>query len=74
LTTNEMQPVVKVVIKAHELAHITAEQESMYVAARLRAARVPVLGMFEFKGVEYGKIVSYTDIETGDKVILWRDN
>ena len=69
-----MQPVVKVVITAHELAHITAEQESMYVAARLRAARVPVLGMFEFKGVEYGKIVSYTDIETGDKVILWRDS
>ena len=73
MTTSEMQPVIKVVIKAHELAHITAEQESMYIAARLRAARVPVVGLFEFKGVEYGRIVSYTDIETGDKVILWKD-
>ena len=69
-----MQPVVKVVITADELLKLDASQESMYVAARLRAARVPVIGMFEFKGVEYGKIVSYTDIETGDKVILWRDS
>ena len=67
-----MQSVVKVVITADELLKLDASQESMYVAARLRAARVPVLGMFEFKGVEYGKIVSYTDIETGDKVILWK--
>ena len=74
MTTSEINPVIKVVIKAHELAHITAEQESMYIAARLRAARVPVVGLFEFKGVEYGRIVSYTDIETGDKVILWRDS
>ena len=73
MTTSEINPVIKVVIKAHELAHITAEQESMYIAARLRAARVPVVGLFEFKGVEYGRIVSYTDIETGDKVILWKD-
>ena len=69
-----MQSVVKVVITAEELLKLDASQESMYVAARLRAARVPVLGMFEFKGVEYGKIVSYTDIETGDKVILWKDS
>lgn len=74
MTTNEMQPVVKVVITADELLKLDASQESMYISARLRAARVPVLGMFEFKGVEYGKIVSYTDIETGDKVILWRDS
>ena len=74
MTTSEINPVIKVVIKAHELAHITAEQESMYIAARLRAARVPVVGLFEFKGVEYGRIMSYTDIETGDKVILWRDS
>ena len=69
-----MQPVVKVVITADELLKLDAAQESMYISARLRAARVPVIGMFEFKGVEYGKIVSYTDIETGDKVILWRDS
>ena len=74
MTTSEINPVIKVVIKAHELAHITAEQESMYISARLRAARVPVVGLFEFKGVEYGRIMSYTDIETGDKVILWRDS
>lgn len=69
-----MQTVVKVVITADEILKLDAAQESMYISARLRAARVPVLGMFEFKGVEYGKIVSYDDIETGDKVILWRDN
>ena len=69
-----MQPVVKVVITADELLKFDAAQESMYISARLRAARVPVIGMFEFKGVEYGKIVSYTDVETGDKVILWRDS
>ena len=69
-----MQPVVKVVITVEELLKLDATQESMYISARLRAARVPVIGMFEFKGVEYGRIVSYTDIETGDKVILWRDS
>ena len=69
-----MQPVVKVVITADELLKLDADQESMYISARLRAARVPVIGMFEFKGVEYGRIMSYTDIETGDKVILWRDS
>ena len=69
-----MQPVVKVVITADELLKLDATQESMYIAARLRAARVPVIGMFEFRGVEYGKIVSYTDIETGDKIVMWRDS
>ena len=67
-----MQPVVKVVITADELLKLDATQESMYISARLRAARVPVLGMFEFKGVEYGRIVSYTDIETGDNIVMWR--
>ena len=69
-----MQPVVKVVITADELLKLDAAQENMYISARLRAARVPVIGMFEFKGVEYGKIVSYTDIETGDKIVMWRDS
>ena len=73
MTTSEINPVIKVVIKAHELAHITADQESMYISARLRAARVPVIGLFEFKGVEYGRIVSYTCGETGGKIVMWKD-
>jgi len=68
-----MQPVVKVVITADELLKLDASQESMYISARLRAARVPVLGLFEFRGVEYGKIASYIDLETGNKIIIWED-
>ena len=45
----------------------------MYIVSKLRANRVPVLGMFEFKGIEYGKIASYIEPETGDKIIIWED-
>ena len=68
-----MQPVVKVVITAYELFKLDPGMESMYIVSKLRAARVPVLGLFEFKGVEYGKIASYIDHETGNKIIIWED-
>lgn len=69
-----MNEPVQIIITANELLKLSEDELSMYICARLRANRVPVVGMFKFKGVEYGKIVSYDDIETGDKVILWRDS
>lgn len=68
-----MQPVVKVIITANELLKLSEDELSMYICARLRASRVPVIGMFKFKGVEYGRIMSYDDPMTGDKVIIWED-
>ena len=68
-----MKHIVKVVITAYELSKIDAGMESMYIVSKLRANRVPVLGMFEFKGIEYGKIASYIEPETGDKIIIWED-
>ena len=66
-----MNEPVQIIITANELLKLSEDELSMYICARLRANRVPVLGMFEFKGVEYGRIMSYDDIETGDKVIVW---
>jgi len=68
-----MNSIVKIVITNYELSKLDPGMESMYIVSKLRAARVPVLGMFEFKGVEYGKIASYIDHETGDKIIIWED-
>jgi len=68
-----MNSIVKIVITSYELSKLDPGMESMYIVSKLRAARVPVLGMFEFKGVEYGKIASYIDHETGDKIIIWED-
>ena len=73
LITKERQAVIKVTITAHELRHISADQEDMYVTAKLRAAGIPVIGLFKFKGLEYGNIISYTDIETDDKIIIWQN-
>jgi len=68
-----MNSIVKIVITNYELSKLDPGMESMYIVSKLRAARVPVLGMFEFKGVEYGKIASYIDHETGNKIIIWED-
>lgn len=68
-----MNSIVKIVITSYELSKLDPGMESMYIVSKLRAARVPVLGLFEFKGVEYGKIASYIDHETGNKIIIWED-
>ena len=41
--------------------------------ARLRGAGVPVLGMWEYKGVAHGKLVCYDDDLAQEHVYLWRD-
>ncbi len=46
-----MNSIVKIVITSYELSKLDPGMESMYIVSKLRAARVPVLGMFEFKGV-----------------------
>lgn len=68
-----MNEPIKVIITANELSKLSNDELSMYICARLRANRVPVIGMFTFKGVEYGRIMSYDDPCTGDKVIVWED-
>ena len=40
--------------------------------ARLRGAGVPVLGMWELKGVAHGKLMCY-DEQSQERVYLWRD-
>ncbi len=41
--------------------------------ARLRSAGVPVLGMWEYKGIAHGKLVCYDDALAQERVYLWRD-
>lgn len=68
-----MDETVKVIITANELLKLSEEELSMYICARLRANRVPVIGIFKYKGVDYGKLMSYDDLSTGDKVFIWED-
>ena len=68
-----MNEPIKVIITADELLKLSDDELSMYICARLRASRVPVIGMFKFKGVEYGRIMSYDDPCTGDKIFIWED-
>lgn len=68
-----MNKSIKVVITALEASKLSEDELGMYICARLRASRVPIIGMFKYKGVEYGKIMGYDDLSTGDKVFIWED-
>lgn len=68
-----MNEPIKVIITANELLKLSDDELSMYICARLRANRVPVIGIFKYKGVDYGKLMSYDDLSTGDKVFIWGD-
>ena len=41
--------------------------------ARLCGAGVPVLGMWEYKGVAHGKLMCYDDEQSQERVYLWSD-
>ena len=47
-----MNSIVKIVITSYELSKIDPGMESVYIVSKLRAARVPVLGMSLYVDLE----------------------
>ena len=64
---------IRVSIKFSELNNLHEQEIQATICARLRAAGVPVLGMWELKGVAHGKLMCYDDALAQERVYLWRD-
>ena len=65
---------IRVSIKFSELYNLHEQELQATICARLRGAGVPVLGMWEYKGIAHGKLVCYDDDDLAqERVYLWRD-
>ena len=64
---------IRVSIKFSELYNLHEQEPQATICARLRSAGVPVLGMWEYKGVAHGKLMCYDDDLAQERVYSWRD-
>ena len=64
---------IRVSIKFSELYNSHEQELQATICVKLRGAGVPVLGMWELKGVAHGKLMCYDDALAQERVYLWKD-